>query len=129
MSDLDSQQEQQGAASTNSPLALVAFVLTLISTITIGWLLVPLAWMIPMTVMTWGIYKGKREVTTGFAICSLLFAILLLVYCCLSSNRMPSKNLTAIIKRQVANFSKSKARTKRLNNTSRVLLCYLSAVQ
>lgn len=68
----------------DTTLRLVAFILALISTITMGFAVIPLAWMIPMTVMTWQIYKGKRANTVGFDVCSLIFlnlvsGILLLV--------------------------------------------------
>ena len=68
----------------DSTLRLIAFILALLSTVTAGWLIIPLAWMIPMTVMTWGIYKGKRPNTVAFGVCSLIFlnvvgGILLLV--------------------------------------------------
>lgn len=68
----------------DSTLRLVAFILALVSTVTAGWFIIPLAWMIPMTVMTWGIYKGKRPNTVAFGVCSLIFlnvvgGILLLV--------------------------------------------------
>ena len=68
----------------DTTLRLVAFILALISTITMGFAIIPLAWMIPMTVMTWQIYKGKRANTVGFGVCTLIFlnlvsGILLLV--------------------------------------------------
>lgn len=50
-----------------------AFVLNLITTILCGTLLIPLIWMIPMTVHSYKIYKGEAEITTGFAICDLIF--------------------------------------------------------
>ncbi len=42
-------------------LRLAAFILNIISMVALGWTLLPLAWMIPMTVMSWGIYKGTRQ--------------------------------------------------------------------
>lgn len=68
----------------DSTLRLIAFILALVSTVTAGWAIFPLAWMIPMTVVTWGIYKGKRPNTIAFGVCSLIFlnvvgGILLLV--------------------------------------------------
>ena len=54
-------------------LFLAAFVLNLLATISCGILIIPLAWMIPMTVHTWGIYKGRQPNTTGFGVCSLIF--------------------------------------------------------
>ena len=70
--------------NNNETLKLVAFIFNLITTVGLGWLIIPLAWMIPMTVMSWGIYKGKRANTTAFGVCTLIFVnlvsgILLLV--------------------------------------------------
>ena len=53
-----------------------------IATLGIG--LVPLAWGIPMTVRSWGVYKGKKPNTVALGVCTLLFlnmvsGILLLV--------------------------------------------------
>ena len=58
---------------TDSTLRLVAFVFNLISTISAGWTLIPLAWMIPTTVISWRIYKGTRPNTVAVGICTLLF--------------------------------------------------------
>lgn len=60
---------------TNSArnLRLAAFTLNIISMVALGWTLLPLAWMIPMTVMSWGIYKGTRANTVAFGVCNLLF--------------------------------------------------------
>ncbi len=65
-------------------LFLIAFILNLLTTIGLCWLIIPLAWMIPMTVHTWGIYKGTKPNTTCFGVCTLIFVnfisgILLLV--------------------------------------------------
>lgn len=54
-------------------LRLTAFILNIISMVALGWTLLPLAWMIPMTVMSWGIYKGTRANTAAFGVCNLLF--------------------------------------------------------
>ena len=48
-------------------------VLRLISTVSVGWLLIPLAWMVPMTVISWGIYKGTKKNTIAFGVCTLIF--------------------------------------------------------
>ena len=65
-------------------LRMVAFIFNMISLISVGWTLLPLAWMLPMTIMSWNIYKGKRPNTIAFGVCTLLFlsavgGILLLV--------------------------------------------------
>ncbi len=65
-------------------LRMVAFILNLISTVSVAWTLIPLAWMVPTTVISWKIYKGTRQSTTVFGVLDLLFTnviagILLLV--------------------------------------------------
>lgn len=65
-------------------LRLVNFILCVVSTVVCGIAIIPLAWMIPMTVISWGIYKGKKRNTVAFGICTLIFVnlvggILLLV--------------------------------------------------
>lgn len=54
-------------------LRLIAFILCLLSLISSGWMIFPLAWMIPMTVHVWGIYKAKSPNTVAFGVCTLLF--------------------------------------------------------
>ena len=54
-------------------LRLAAFILNIISMVALEWTLLPLAWMIPMTVMSWGVYKGARANTVAFGVCNLLF--------------------------------------------------------
>ena len=39
--------------------------------------MIPLAWMIPMTVISWGIYKGTRANTVAFGVCTLIFVDLI----------------------------------------------------
>ncbi len=70
--------------SSKRTMRLIAFILCLVSTIVIGWLIIPLAWMIPMTVHSWGIYQGTKDNSVAFGVCTLLFVnlvggILLLV--------------------------------------------------
>ncbi|MES2630445.1 MAG: hypothetical protein V4611_00615 [Patescibacteria group bacterium] len=61
---------------TDKTLKLVAFVFNLISTISIGWTIIPLAWMIPMTIISYGIYKGTKKNTVTFGVCTLIFVSL-----------------------------------------------------
>lgn len=65
-------------------LRLVAFIFAVISTVSVCWLIIPLAWMIPMTVHCWSIYKGTSGNSVAFGVCTLIFlslvgGILLLV--------------------------------------------------
>lgn len=75
---------QAQATSTDDTLRLIAFILAIISTVAVCWAIIPLAWMIPMTVHCWGIYKRTKPNTTAFGVCTLIFlnligGILLLV--------------------------------------------------
>ena len=58
---------------TDRTLRLIAFILNIVSTVCAGMLIIPLAWMIPMTVHSWGIYKGTKKNTVAFGVCTLLF--------------------------------------------------------
>ena len=61
---------------SDKTLRLVAFILCIVSTVGIGWTIIPLAWMIPMTVISYGIYKGTKKNTTAFGVCTLIFVSL-----------------------------------------------------
>jgi hypothetical protein len=63
--------------STDSTLRLIAFILNIISCVVAIAAIIPLAWMIPMTVHTWGIYKGKKANTVAFGVCTLIFTNLI----------------------------------------------------
>lgn len=72
------------ASDADQTLRLVAFVFAVLCTVSVCWAIIPLAWMIPMTVHCWGIYKGTKPNTVAFGVCTLLFlslvgGILLLV--------------------------------------------------
>lgn len=58
---------------SDNTLRMVAFIFAVISTVSVCWLIIPLAWMIPMTVRCWGIYKGTKPNTTAFGVCTLIF--------------------------------------------------------
>lgn len=61
----------------DSMLRLINFILCVISTVSMCWAIIPLAWMIPMTVHSWGIYKGTKANSTAFAVCTLIFVNLI----------------------------------------------------
>ncbi len=58
---------------TDRTLRLIAFILNVITTVFCGIFIIPLAWMIPMTVRSWSIYKGKKPNTVAFGVCTLIF--------------------------------------------------------
>lgn len=70
--------------SEDSTLRLIAFIFAIISTVSTAVFILPLCWMIPMTVHCWGLYKGNKPNTVAFGVCTLIFlsivsGILLLV--------------------------------------------------
>ncbi|HEX7483697.1 MAG TPA: hypothetical protein VF281_00950 [Candidatus Saccharimonadales bacterium] len=63
-------------ADSDKNIRLAAYIFNLVCTILVGWTLIPLAWMIPMTVISYGIYKGTKKNTVAFGVCTLLFVSL-----------------------------------------------------
>ncbi len=61
----------------NGGLLLAAFIFNLITTIGVAILIIPLAWCIPMTVHSYGVYKGTKPNTVGFGVCTLIFLSLI----------------------------------------------------
>lgn len=71
-------------SSEDTTLRLIAFIFAIISTVVSAAFILPLCWMIPMTVHCWSLYKGKKPNTVAFGVCTLIFlsvvsGILLLV--------------------------------------------------
>lgn len=58
-------------------MKLAAFILCILSTIAMGWMLIPLLWCIPMTMKVYKAYKGEETLTAGFNVCVLLFVDLI----------------------------------------------------
>lgn len=71
------QPAQYPVSKKDETLRLIAFVFMIIQLACIGWLIIPLAWLIPMSVMIWGTYKGTRPNTVALGACTLLFASLI----------------------------------------------------
>lgn len=63
--------------STDEALRLANFVLCVITCVIGAFAIIPLAWCIPMTVHSWGIYKGKQPNTVCFGVCTLIFVNLI----------------------------------------------------
>lgn len=72
---------------TDRNLRLVAFIFCILSLVGSCWLIVPLAWMIPMSVISRGIYKGTKANTVAFGVCTLIFCSLVAGILLLCSNK------------------------------------------
>lgn len=67
------QSAQVAQSNQDQTLRLVAFIFCVVSLVSVCWLIIPLAWMIPMTIYAYGIYKGTKPNTVAFGVCTLLF--------------------------------------------------------
>ena len=70
--------------SSNDTMNLLIKIFMIIGCVSFGWMLLPLAWCIPMTVSVFRKIDNKEPISTGFKICVLIFVnivagILLLV--------------------------------------------------
>ena len=66
--------QQSGVMSeTDKTLRLIAFIFNCIIAVCCCWVVIPLAWMVPMTVISYGIYQGTRKNSVAFGVCCLLF--------------------------------------------------------
>ena len=72
---------------TDRNLRLVEFIFCILSLVGSCWLIIPLAWMIPMSVISWGIYKGTKANTVAFGVCTLIFCSLVAGILLLCSNK------------------------------------------
>lgn len=63
-----------GGFHKQSGLLTTAYVFMIISCVIFGWMILPLAWLIPMTVRIKNRMKGDREpISLAFKICTLIF--------------------------------------------------------
>ena len=63
---------------------LIAKIFMIVSCVVWGWTLIPLIWMIPMTVHVFNSCKNNLHMSTGFKVCVLLFQNLIagIALCC-----------------------------------------------
>ena len=79
-------EPQKPAAAKNNgddTMAVVAKVFLVLGCISQGWLLLPLAWCLPITISVFHALRDKRPVGTGLKVCTLLFVNLIAGICLL----------------------------------------------
>ncbi len=64
-------------------LETIVKILLVFGCVSIGWMIFPLAWCIPLTVLVFRRFKNKEEIGTGIKVCVLLFVNLLAGICLL----------------------------------------------
>lgn len=67
-------------------LALVIKIFLIIGCISQGWMIIPLAWCIPITVSVFNALRDKRPIGTGMKVCTLLFVSMVAGVCLLCRN-------------------------------------------
>ena len=70
-------------ARHDDTLDIVIKVFMVLGCISLGWAVIPLAWCIPMTVVTFRKLDNREPLGTGLKICSLLFVSLVAGICML----------------------------------------------
>lgn len=77
------------AAEPDDTMAVVVKVFLIIGCVAQGWLLLPLAWCLPITISVFNSMKEKRPVSTGLSVCTLLFVNLIAGICllCMENNQ------------------------------------------
>lgn len=71
------QQVQAQVQPGNDTLAVVAKIFLIIGCVIQGWAIIPLIWMIPITLSIFKKLKRGEPIGTGLKICALLFVSLL----------------------------------------------------
>lgn len=63
-------------AKDDGTMKLLVKIFMILGCISIGWMLIPLAWCIPMTVSTFRKLDAGEKFSTGFKVCTLIFVSL-----------------------------------------------------
>ena len=78
--------EQTRVQTQDDTMKTVIKVFLIIGCIAIGWMLIPLAWCIPMTVSIFKKLDAGEPISTGMKVCTLLFVSLISGICMLCSD-------------------------------------------
>lgn len=70
-------KKDKPAAQKDDSLGLVAKIFLIIGCVAQGWLLLPLAWCLPITLSVCGKMKRGEPIGTGLKVCALLFVNLI----------------------------------------------------
>ena len=67
-------------------MRVVIKVFLILGCISQGWLIVPLAWCLPITISIFNSFRDNRPVSTGMKVCALLFVNMIAGICLLCMN-------------------------------------------
>lgn len=71
------------ASKKDDTLETIVKVMLILGCVAEGWLIIPLAWCIPITVTIFRRFKAGEPISTGLKVCSLLFVNLIAGICLL----------------------------------------------
>lgn len=78
--------QQPSAGQADDSTSVIVKVFLILGCIVQGWLLLPLAWCVPITVSVFHRLRDGRPVGTGLKVCTLLFVSLVAGICLLCMN-------------------------------------------
>ena len=67
-------------------MIIVVKVFLILGCISQGWLIIPLAWCLPITISIFKALREKRSISTGMKICALIFVNMIAGICLLCMN-------------------------------------------
>lgn len=76
-------------AENDDTMSIVIKAFLILGCISQGWLLIPLAWCIPITVKIFNCLKNGTPISTGMKVCTLIFVSLVAGICllCMDDNK------------------------------------------
>ena len=72
--------------SQDDTMYIVVKIFLILGCIAQGWLLIPLAWCLPITITIFNRLRDKKPIGTGMKVCTLLFVSLISGICLLCMN-------------------------------------------
>ena len=74
------------AKQEDNTMETIVKILLVLGCIAQGWLLIPLAWCLPITISIFNSFRDNRPIDTGLKVCTLLFVSLVAGICLLCMN-------------------------------------------
>ncbi len=71
---------------SDDTMSIVVKVFLIIGCIAQGWMILPLAWCLPITISVFNCLQNKKPISTGLKVCTLLFVNLIAGICLLCMN-------------------------------------------
>ena len=74
------------STKTDDVMQTVVKVFLIIGCVAQGWMLIPLAWCLPMTISIFNSFRDKKPISTAMKVCTLIFVSLIAGICLLCMN-------------------------------------------